>query len=69
MKALSGTEAPLALATAVGLGEPALGNFDDEAEGLGDELAVPPVDEEAVTTLAFEDEPVVVAEGAMADRT
>ena len=73
MNALSGTAAPLALDTAVGFAEPELGNAEDEADGLGEELAAPPEDDVDVTTpLAPElvlEEPVVVAEGAMADRT
>ncbi len=72
MKALSGTAAPFAVATAVGLAEPELGSADEEADGLG-EPAVPPVAVVAVT-IPFEvlfvvEDPVVVAEGAMADRT
>ena len=73
VNALSGTAAPLALDTAVGFAEPAPGNAEEEADGLGEELADPPEDDVDVTTpfdpeLELE-EPVVVAEGAMAERT
>jgi hypothetical protein len=73
VNALSGTAAPFAPDTAVGFAEPELGRADDEADGLGEELAAPPVAEVAVTTLLelelALDPPVVVAEGAIADRT
>jgi hypothetical protein len=71
VKVLSGTALPFAPDTAVGFAEPALGNEDDEAEGLGVEFVAPPVEELAVTTpleLVVVG-PVVVAEGAIAERT
>ena len=72
VKALSGTAAPFAVATAVGLAEPELGSADEEADGLGEPVD-PPVAVAAVTipfaVLLAGEEPVVVAEGAMADRT
>ena len=72
VKALSGTAAPFAVATAVGFAEPELGSADEEADGLG-EPAAPPVAVVAVTVpfvvpLVLEG-PVVVAEDAIADRT
>ena len=51
MNALSGTAAPLAPDTAVGFAEPALGNAEEEADGLGEELAeLAPEDDVEVTT-------------------
>jgi hypothetical protein len=56
----------------VGLAEPELGSADEEADGLGEPVD-PPVAVAAVTipfaVLLAGEEPVVVAEGAMADRT
>jgi hypothetical protein len=53
------------------LEDPELGNEDDEAEGLGAEFVEPPVEDVAVTTpleLVVAG-PVVVADGAIAERT
>ena len=63
----------MAPATAVGFAEPEVCGADKEADGLGDVPPDPPEDEVEVTTEfveLFEPEvPVVVAEGAIAERT
>jgi hypothetical protein len=67
VNALSGTAAPFAVVTALGLAEPELAAVLGEADGLGeaDDAELPP----AVVAVTVPEDPVVSAVEANAERT